>query len=115
MAEGKPWFLVFKPGDENLPGSPWMRAGARPRGKISAIPVGAAGWAVLAGFAASVIVLPLVIWLALFMTGSIDVITAAVLTAALIAGEVLALIVIIKATSARWTPELAARLKAERV
>ncbi len=112
MAEQLPWFVIFKPGDENLPGSPWRRSGPSPRGKVSAMPTGLAGWAVLGGFIASIVAVIVVIWAALFAQGVIDAITAAVLTAVFIGGDVTALILIIRATGARWTPELAARLKA---
>jgi hypothetical protein len=112
MTQQMPWFLILKPGDENLPGSPWHRRGGRSRGKVMALPVWPMGWVVLGAFIASIIAVPLVIWLVLFMDGVVDTIFAAALTAIAVGGDILALIFLIKNTSARWTPELAASLRA---
>ncbi|RJF87905.1 hypothetical protein D3874_13475 [Oleomonas cavernae] len=112
MTQQTPWFLILKPGDENLPGSPWHRAGAHSRGKVVVLPVWPMGWVLLGAFIASIIAVPLVIWLVLFTGDMVDVVLAAVLTVIAVGGDILALIFLIKNTSARWTPELAASLKA---
>ena len=104
MADRKPWFLVMTPEDANRAGSEWVRIGAASRDKVVARPIAREGWLVLVAFAAVQTLAPLVIWLALFLTGVLSLIGAIAWTTVAVAAIVTGFVLLVQSRMTRLPP-----------
>ncbi len=103
MSDRKPWFLVMRPEDANRPDSQWARVGAS-RGKVVALPIAKEGWIALAVFIAALTIVPLVIWLGLFLSGRISIAGAVVATLIAVAIIVVSFVMLVRARMTRLPP-----------
>jgi len=74
MGDREPWFLVMTQEECGRGGSETVR------GKVVVRPIARQGWVVLIAFATTLTLAPLVIWLGLYLSGHLSLLTAAICT-----------------------------------
>jgi hypothetical protein len=80
LAGHKPWFFVMMPQDADRPGAQWARDENASHGRLVVWPIALEGWIALFAFAATVLAVPLVVWLGMVLPGAMPAALAIVWT-----------------------------------